>query len=143
MKPAGDELRPIGGGEATAGYPPPEQLIDVRRVDRPDAVVVDVDGAVDVLTAPRLRTVLVAALDSPGERPVVVDLTRVRFFGSPGLQVLAESAREASTRAGFQPLRLAVDSNRPVLRPIELTGFDAILALYSDVEEAVRGTSPG
>ncbi len=138
MRPAGDELRP-DGGEAPAGYPEQEQLIDVGRVDRPDAVVVRVSGAVDILTAPRLRSALAAALERVDERPVVVDLTAVRFFGSPGLRVLAESAEQASMKPGFQTLRVVVDSNRPVLRPIELTGYDAILALYHDVEDAVAG----
>ncbi|WP_345613387.1 anti-sigma factor antagonist [Pseudonocardia adelaidensis] len=138
MKPAGDELRPDGGQE-TSGYPRQEQLIDVRRVDRPDAVVVAVSGAVDVLTAPRLRSALAVALENLDGRPVVVDLVDVRFFGSPGLRALAESTEQAATKPGFEPLRVVVDSNRPVLRPIELTGYDAILALYDDVEEAVSG----
>ena len=53
----------------------------------------------------------------------------------------AESAEQASTKPGFQPLRLVVDSNRPVVRPIELAGYDAFLALYHDVEDAVRGNA--
>lgn len=138
MKPAGDELRPDGGEEAS-GYPPQEQLIDLRRVDRPDVIVVAVSGAVDVLTAPRLRSALAVALESLDDRPVVVDLRDVHFLGSPGLRALAESAEQASAKPGFQPLRVVVDQNRPVLRPIELTGYDAILALYHDVDEAVRG----
>lgn len=142
MKPAGDELRPDGGEEAS-GHPPQEQLIDVRRVDRPDVILLAVSGAVDVLTAPRLRSALAVALERLDDRPVVVDLSEVRFLGSPGLRVLAESAEQASTRPGFQPLRVVVDRNRPVLRPIELTGYDAILALYHDVDEAVRGIPRG
>jgi anti-sigma B factor antagonist len=70
---------------------------------------------------------------------VVAAPTDVPFFGSAGLRVLAESAEQASGRPGFQPLRIVVDHNRPVLRPIELTGYDAILALYHDVEDAVAG----
>jgi anti-sigma B factor antagonist len=140
MKPAGDELRP-DGGQASAGYPQHEQLIDVRRTDRPDAVVVRVSGAIDVLTAPRLRSALAVALENLDDRPVIVDLTTVRFLGSSGLRALAESAEQASAKPGFQPLRVVVDSNRPVLRPIELTGYDAILALYHDVEDAVVGNA--
>lgn len=100
-----------------------------------------VSGAVDVLTAPRLRSALAVALEHLDGRPVIVDLTAVRFFGSPGPRALAESAEQASAKPGFQPLRVVVDSNRPVLRPIELTGYDAILALYHDVEDAVTGNA--
>jgi anti-sigma B factor antagonist len=140
MKPAGDELRP-DGGEASAGYPQHEQLIDVRRTDRPDAVVVHVTGAIDVLTAPRLRAALAVALERVDDRPVIVDLTTVRFLGSSGLRALAESAEQAAAKPGFQPLRVVVDRNRPVVRPIEITGYDAVLALYHDVEDAVTGNA--
>ena len=103
--------------------------------------MVHVSGAIDVLTAPRLRSALAVALEKLDDRPVIVDLTIVRFLGSSGLRALAESAEQASTKPGFQPLRVVVDSNRPVLRPIELTGYDAILALYHDVEDAVVGNA--
>ncbi|OZM81310.1 STAS domain-containing protein [Pseudonocardia sp. MH-G8] len=139
MKPAGDELTP-DGGEATTVHPPVEQLIGLRREDRPDAVVVQVSGAVDGLTAPRLRTLIVAALDQLDGRPLVLDLTEVGFFGSSGLRALADGTERAATRPGFEPLRVVVDHNRPVLRPIELTGYDAVLALYHDVDAAVAGT---
>ena len=140
MKPPGDDLRP-DGGEAPAGHPQQEQLINVRRIDRQDALVVGVSGEIDVLTAPRLRSALAIALQRLEDRPVIVDLREVRFLGSPGLRALAESAEQASTKQGFLPLRVVVDRNRPVLRPIELAGYDAILALYDDIEDAVRGTA--
>jgi anti-sigma B factor antagonist len=138
VKPAGDELTP-DGGEATA-HPPVEQLIGLRREDRPDAVVVQVSGAVDGLTAPRLRAVIAATLEQLDGRPLVLDLTEVGFFGSPGLRALAEGTEQAAARPGFEPLRIVVDHHRPVLRPIELTGYDAVLALYHDVHSAVAGT---
>ena len=117
-----------------------EQLIGLRREDRSDAVVVQVSGAVDGLTAPRLRTLIVGALDQLDGRPLVLDLTEVGFFGSSGLRALADGTERAATRPGFEPLRVVVDHNRPVLRPIELTGYDAVLALYHDVDAAVAGT---
>ncbi|TQM11974.1 anti-anti-sigma factor [Pseudonocardia kunmingensis] len=117
-----------------------EQLIGLRREDRPDAVVVHVTGAVDGLTATRLRTVIATALDRLDGRPLVLDLTEVGFFGSSGLRALAEGTEQAAARPGFEPLRIVVDHNRPVLRPIELTGYDAVLALYHDVDAAVAGT---
>jgi len=140
VKPAGDELTPDGSA-ATAGIPPSEQLLNLRREDRDDAVIVSVSGAVDGLTAPRLRAAIAAALERPDGRPVVLDLTRVGFLGSPGLHALAEGAERAASRPGFQPLRVVVDHNRPVVRPIELTGYDALLALYHDVSSAIAGAS--
>lgn len=124
----------------TSAHPPREQLITVTRQDRSDAIVVRVEGAVDGLTAPRLRDTITGAFDHLDGRPLVVDLSVVEFFGSAGLRTLAESADEAEQHPQFQPLRVVVDHNRPVIRPIELVGYDAILALYYDVESAASGT---
>ncbi len=111
----------------------------VRTDARPDAVVVGVDGEIDGLTAPRLRAAIDEAYDQLDGRPLVVDLTDVTFLGSPGLQVLLDSAREAVHHRGFETLRIVVDHARPVVRPIELTGLDAVLTLFHTVTDALDG----
>lgn len=138
MIPAGDE-RTSDGGEAAVQQPAREQLMSVRRVDRTDALILHVDGAIDGLTAPRLRRVIDVAFDELDGRPLVVDLTAVTFFGSAGLRTMSESADEAATRPGFEPLRVVVDHNRPVIRPLEIVGLDAVLTLFYDVADAIEG----
>jgi anti-sigma B factor antagonist len=140
VKPAGDELRP-DGGEILAGPPDREQLLTVERIEEPDALILAVKGAVDGLTAPRLRAAIADGFDQLRGRPLVLDLTLVRFLGSAGLRTLHDAAREAEHRPDFTPLRIVVDQNRPVVRPIEIVGLDGILALYEDVADAVRGES--
>ncbi|MFR9802391.1 anti-sigma factor antagonist [Pseudonocardia sp. RS010] len=103
-----------------------------------DALVVTVEGAVDALTVPRLRESLRAAFDSLDGRVLVLDLTAVEFLGSPGLRALTDSADEAVHHRGARPLRVVVDYSRPVIRPIEIVGLDGVLALYHDVEAALR-----
>jgi anti-sigma B factor antagonist len=112
---------PLVGGD--------EQMMTVRADDRADAVVLAVDGEIDAMTAPRLRASVAEALRRLDGRPLVVDLTGVTFLGSPGLQVLLDCAGET--------LRVVVDHNRPVTRPIELTGLDAVLPLFSSVPDAL------
>lgn len=107
-------------------------------MDHAGAVVLVVDGAVDLITAPRLRSAIAEAFDDLGERPLVIDLSSVRLLGSPGLRALADAAREAAKHNGSAPLRIVVDQNRPVIRPIEIVGLDGALALYNDIDEAVR-----
>lgn len=138
MKPAGDERTPDGGPVA-AGRPAREQLLGLALAERPDAVVLAVTGEVDGLTAHRLRAAITEGFAKRNGRPLVVDLSAAGFFGSAGLRALWEAADEASARAGFEPLRVVVDHNRPVIRPIELVGLDAVLALYSDVPSATVG----
>lgn len=119
--------------------PDHEQILQVRTDERSDAVVVVVDGEIDGLTAPRLRAAIDAAFEQLAGRALVVDLTDVSFLGSPGLQVLLDSAREAVHHRGFETLRIVVDHTRPVVRPIELTGLDAVLTLFHSVTDALDG----
>jgi anti-sigma B factor antagonist len=105
----------------------------LRITSRSEGVVrvVEAEGEVDLVTAPALRTALTNALDESSEGPCVLDLTGVTFLDSAGLTTLIEVNQRA------QSLRVVVGSNRPVIRPIQLTGLDGVLALYSSLEEAL------
>ncbi len=93
------------------------------------------EGEVDMLTAGRLEAAVNEALTEAAGQAVVIDLTAVTFLGSHGLAVLAKLASKAEGRR--QLLRVVVDETRPVVRPIQLTGLDEVLALYYSVEEAL------
>jgi len=118
-----------------SGQPAREQLLTTDSREVGDAVVVTVRGEVDVMTAPRLRDAVARAFDAPEAGAVVLDLTGVTFLGSNGLAALVDAVTEARQRR--EPLRVVVDDTRPVLRPLQLTGLDSLLALYHSVEEAL------
>jgi len=84
-----------------------------------------------------MRAAIGAAFDRLTGRMLVLDLTQVRFLGSAGLRTLLDSAAEAVTHRGHEPLRVVVDENRPVVRPIEIVGLDNVLALYHSVSDAL------
>jgi anti-sigma B factor antagonist len=111
--------------------------MSVRTEDLPDVLVLRVEGDLDGLTAPRLTPAIADAFDKLSGRVLVLDLTKVRFLGSVGLRTLRDSAREAVHHQGFQKLRVVVSQQRPVIRPIEISGLDQILALYHSVEDAI------
>ena len=115
--------------------PAAEQLVNINQRWVDDAVVISVAGELDTLTTPRLRVAVREALDEAMGAAVVVDLTEVTFLGSPGLAALVDAVASANRRGG--PLRIVVDNTRPVIRPIELTGLDDVLALYETVDEAL------
>jgi anti-sigma B factor antagonist len=100
-------------------------------------VVVEVTGDVDLDTGPRLREAIAVAIDEAAGGACVVDLTAVSYLSSTGLTVLIDATREAAAQR--TPLRIVVDANRPVIRPIEITGLDQVLHLYHSVEEALAG----
>jgi anti-sigma B factor antagonist len=136
VKPAGDERTPDGAAHAETG-PAREQLLSTSTDERDDALVLSIDGEIDGLTAPRLRAAIGTAFDHLNGRVLVLDLTEVRFLGSAGLRTLLDSAAEAARHDGYQPLRVVVDENRPVIRPIEIVGLDNVLALYHSVGDAL------
>lgn len=104
------------------------------------ALIVTVTGEIDRLTVDRFRAAVTDGLarvaTEPADTALVLDLSAVRFLGSPGLQALVEATQAARQRR--EPLRIVVDHNRPVIRPIEVTGLDDQLALYPTVDEAVH-----
>jgi anti-sigma B factor antagonist len=55
------------------------------------------------------------------------------------LQALVDVTQAAQRRR--EPLRIVVDHNRPVIRPIEVTGLDEVLALFDTVEDALDSPS--
>jgi anti-sigma B factor antagonist len=123
--------------------PPAEQVvrIDTARVvhGHVKAIVVTVAGEIDMLTVERLRSAVAAGFDQLGDDEIlIVDLTGVTFLGSPGLQALVDVTNAAHRRR--EPLRIVVDQNRPVIRPIQVTGLDSVLALFDTVEQAMRPT---
>ncbi|MBB6379705.1 anti-sigma B factor antagonist [Pseudonocardia eucalypti] len=113
--------------------------VAVRTVPSPDsrgeAVVATVRGEVDMWTAPRLQAALDRVLRRAAGRRVVVDLLGVTFLDSAGLAALVAATRHAEQRHG--PLRIVVDHNRPVVRPIQITDLHDVLMLCHTLEQAL------
>jgi anti-anti-sigma factor len=99
-------------------------------------LVVHVTGELDMVTAPSLRAEVVEIFEHgrAADRVLVFDLTSVDFIGSSGLAVLAEAVQRAEA-ANLPPIRLVVAS-RAVRRTVEVTGMDAVLAIFPDLTVA-------
>jgi len=105
-----------------------------REVD--GMLVIAVTGEIDLETTPALHEAVTAGIERTRGEPCILDLTAVTFLGSTGLTALVEATRLAEARR--EPLRIVVDSNRPVIRPIQITGLDDVLSLYHSVAEAAK-----
>lgn len=105
-------------------------------VDRhPAAVVIRVEGEVDLVTGDHLQTALQDGLTAASSsRPLVVDLRGVDFFGSTGLAELISVSRHADDH--HVTLRI-VATTPAVLHPITTTGLDTVLAIYPDLNMAI------
>jgi anti-sigma B factor antagonist len=108
--------------------------LDVRRTS--GALVMSVRGEIDALTTDRFRQAVTECLVEADDL-VVVDLVEVSFLSSHGLAALVSAAQESERSRYKPPIRLVVDNNRPVVRPIQITGLDQYLALYESVDDAL------
>lgn len=85
-----------------------------------DALVVTVQGELDLATAPALRERLSQAVEG-GESSVVLDLSGLRFLDSTGLRVLIETHHRLAEGDGSLVLRGVADTTARVLEIAGLT----------------------
>jgi anti-sigma B factor antagonist len=94
--------------------------------------VLAVNGEVDLSTVPALEAAIDEAL-AQQPKALVVDLSGVDFLASAGLQTLVATHERITGGTGF-----AVVADGPATsRPIQLTGLDQVLSLYTTVAEAM------
>ncbi|MET8543283.1 STAS domain-containing protein [Kitasatospora sp. NPDC004799] len=101
--------------------------------------VIQAEGELDLLTAPRLRRRLTGALRD-GPAPVLADLRGVTFCDASGLRALV-AAHHAARRFSMR-LPFVVAPNSRLLRVLRLTELDGMLELHSDVPAAMAGADP-
>ena len=106
-------------------------------VERPTSgvCVVTVGGELDMLTAPMLEACLGEQL-STAPRHLVVDLQRVSFLDSKGLNCLLR-AREATQSTTTTQLHLAGLVTRAVARPLEVSQLLEVFTTYPTVTQAL------
>ncbi|WP_424187399.1 STAS domain-containing protein [Actinokineospora sp. G85] len=98
------------------------------------AVLVRVDGEVDLGSARTLEARLGQALETPDLLAVVVDLSGVGFLAAAGLSTLVRVAERAESMA----VRLhLVAEHRAVLRPLEVTGLLPRFRVHADAADAL------
>jgi anti-sigma B factor antagonist len=113
------------------------QLIADREM-RKDAVVVRFEGEVDMAVADEFVSHLNAGLDAASvDRPLIIDLDAVSFFGSSALNDV-QRCHDEGARNGIA-VRLVTNSHI-VIRVIQATGLDEILAVYPTIDDALGVT---
>jgi anti-sigma B factor antagonist len=94
--------------------------------------VLDVEGEVDVFTAPKLREAIIGALDDGKDR-LIVNLEKVAFMDSTGLGVLVGGLKRVKEKNG----ELAIaGAQGTVLRVLNVTGLNAVFSMRDSVDAA-------
>jgi anti-sigma B factor antagonist len=95
--------------------------------------VIDVQGEIDMYTAPRLRELLID-LVSKGHYQLVVNLEKVGFLDSTGLGVLVGGLRRVRAHDGSLDL---VCTQQRILKILKITGLTEVFGIYETVDQAI------
>jgi anti-sigma B factor antagonist len=95
--------------------------------------VIDVQGEIDMYTAPRLRELLID-LVSRGSCQLVVNLDKVGFLDSTGLGVLVGGLRRVRAHDGSLDL---VCTQQRILKIFRVTGLTEVFGIYQTVDQAI------
>jgi anti-anti-sigma factor len=112
--------------------PTDDFTVEVHR--QPSAVVIAPAGEIDVATVEVVRAHLLAG---EAEAPLVVlDLRKVEFMDTSGLQLVFEAQRRAA-ETGFE--FVLVRGSRQIERLFEIAGFGRDLRMVDDPAQATGG----
>ena len=95
--------------------------------------VVDVEGEIDVYTAPRLRETLIGLVDG-GNYRLIIDMEGVEFLDSTGLGVLVGGLKRVHAHDGGIDL---VCTQSKILRIFRITGLSKVFSIYDSVAAAL------
>src|SRR6516164_472846 len=95
--------------------------------------VVDVEGEIDVYTAPRLRELLIDLVNG-GHYQLVVNMEKVEFLDSTGLGVLVGGLKRVRAHDGSLDL---VCTQERILKIFRITGLTKVFGIHNSVDEAI------
>jgi anti-sigma B factor antagonist len=95
--------------------------------------IVDVEGEIDVYTAPRLRELLIELVNSRFYQ-LVVNMEKVEFLDSTGLGVLVGGLKRVRAHDGSLDL---VCTQERILKIFRITGLTKVFGIHDTVDEAI------
>lgn len=98
-----------------------------------DVQALDLEGEVDVYTAPVLRQAIMDQVEG-GVKHLLINLARVEYLDSTGLGILIGGVKRLKEQGGS--LRLVGPSAR-IQRIFEITGLNKIFDVYASEQEAL------
>src|SRR6201997_1720310 len=102
--------------------------------DKDGIEVVDVEGEIDISSAPRLRELLID-LVSTNNCQIVVNLEKVGFLDSTGLGVLVGGLKRVRAHDGSLDL---VCTQERILKIFRITGLTKVFGIHDTVDEAIK-----
>jgi anti-sigma B factor antagonist len=112
-----------------------EDLVDLKlgHYNKDGIEVVDVEGEIDVYTAPRLRELLIDLVNKKNYQ-LVVNMEKVEFLDSTGLGVLVGGLKRVRAHDGSLDL---VCTQERILKIFRITGLTKVFGIHATVDEAI------
>jgi anti-sigma B factor antagonist len=98
--------------------------------------VVDVQGEIDIYSAPRLRELLID-LASKNSYQLVINLDKVGFLDSTGLGVLVGALNRVRAHDGSLDL---VCTHERTLKIFKITGLTKVFGIHETVDQAIAAS---
>ena len=95
--------------------------------------VVNVEGEIDIYTAPRLRELLIDLI-TKNNYQLIVNLEKVGFLDSTGLGVLVGGVKRVRPHDGSLDL---VCTQERILKIFRITGLTKVFGIYETVDQAI------
>jgi anti-sigma B factor antagonist len=112
-----------------------EESVDLKldHHNKDDIEIVDVEGEIDVYTAPRLRELLIDLVNN-GNYQLIVNMEKVEFLDSTGLGVLVGGLKRVRAHDGSLDL---VCTQERILKIFRITGLTKVFGIHDTVDEAI------
>jgi anti-anti-sigma factor len=111
-----------------------DRLAGFEFEQRDGVLIAAVEGEIDSSNAPELRLALADRLPS-ASRALVLDLTRLTYLDSAGVQLLFDLGRRLAARR--QAIRLVVPDRTPMRRVLDLCAITHVAPMDADLESAL------
>lgn len=108
-------------------------LIEVAVSSHDGYALIQVDGELDIATAPQLSEAISGVASGAD---LVIDLTATSFIDSSASRVLANARRADPTSPAHVSI-VCPPSNRRVRRVLDFLGLPEVVPVYDDVDTAV------
>lgn len=105
--------------------------MDTRTLEK-ELPVIELEGEVDVYTAPQLKQQIISILEG-GAKTLAINLTKVDYLDSTALGVLIGGLKRMREKDGNMVL---ICPSPRIRRVFEITGLDKIFDIYNTEEEA-------
>ena len=109
--------------------------MNITETKKGDTVVVGADGNLDAQTEKDFQESVLGVIGR-GEKSILLDFSKVPYMSSAGLRAVLIIAKQQKESGG----KLAVSGlQENVAEIFSVSGFDAIVDIYSDVDAALQG----